>query len=439
MCYQDKYAEYLDSVPATAQKCRETGNRIVLGYTSDLDAILSWNTDRFNRLVEQYLKVPLTYEEEESIDSMEDFVRILGYFAVHGMGGEVAITSAEVVECIRKQFDIRYAMGGTCAQGAAALSVMGVPAVIHITDRSREVIDELDYPGLESVRDGKRVPMRECVSGLPPLLHLIIQFSKGDILRINNESYEVPLSNRMIAEYDNVHKILPVEPDFLSYIEQNAGRVCCYSVSGYNAIEDPAVAEERVAQFREHFRKVKEKNPNIKIYLESAHYISSHIRDMVYSGLAPWLDVLGMNEEELANLTARKSHPVNTEDLQSILTGLDYVLEQYPVKGIIMHSKDYSLYYGAPVEGIDMEKGLTLGNLMSGTRARIGRYGTMEDCRKTLELDLSPVGLRFAEELSHMELPHEAVLVPSRYMEKPACTVGLGDTFVAGVQICFAG
>ena len=87
---------------------------------------------------------------------------------------------------------------------------------------------------------------------------------------------------------------------------------------------------------------------------------------------------------------------------------------------------------------VDIEMGLTLGNLMSGTRARIGKYGTKEDCRKSLELGLSRIGLEFAERLSHIQRKHTAVLVPSRYMEKPRYTIGLGDTFVAGMQLCFA-
>ncbi len=144
-----------------------------------------------------------------------------------------------------------------------------------------------------------------------------------------------------------------------------------------------------------------------------------------------------MNEEELVDLTMKKAHPVDKESLESVLAGLDYLLELYPVKGIVMHSKDYSLYYGEAMEDIDLEMGLTLGNLMSGTRARIGRYGTQEECRESLKLDLSPTGVKFAEQLTAMELKHTAILVPSRYMEKPRYTIGLGDTFVAGMQMCF--
>lgn len=437
MGYQDKYSEYLESIPDAIQKCETSGNRLVLGYTSDLDAILSWNVDQFNELLTTYMDGPLYYEEEELINSMADFVRILSYYASKGLGGEAYIGSADVVDSIQAHFKLEYSLGGTCAQGAAALGTLGLPAIIHITDRSQEVIDRISYPSLESVRDGMTVPLCRCVSGEQPLLHLIIQYNKGDKLQIHGETYQVPVSNRMIVEYDNVHKIMPVETEFLTYIENHANQVYAYDVSGFSTIVDAAVAQERMEQVTAHFRKVKVANPTIKIYFESAHYISSQVRDIVYSRLSEFVDIMGMNEEELVHLAKSKGLAVDQNDASSVIDTLDRLLELYPVKGIIMHSKDYSLYCGSSMADVDIEKGLTLGNLLSGTRARIGRYGTLEDCRETLKLPLSPVGLEFAETLDHMELKHTAVVVPSRYMEKPVCTIGLGDTFVAGVQVCF--
>ncbi len=96
------------------------------------------------------------------------------------------------------------------------------------------------------------------------------------------------------------------------------------------------------------------------------------------------------------------------------------------------------MYYGSELYGINLEKALTLGNLLSGTRARVGHYGSLEECRESLKLGLSETGLRFYNELEEMHLDRKVYLVPSRYMEKPACTIGLGDTFVAGVQFAFA-
>ncbi len=438
MAYQDRYLEYLDSVPEIAERCFAVGGGPVLAYTSNLDVVVKWNADTFNELLDQYLKEEPSFTDEETIDDMEDFARIVSYFAIHGYGGEVEVTSKEVVEELKRLFEYRYELGGTCAQGSAALGAIGMPVLTHITDQSAEVIEWLDYKGMESTKDGKRVPIRECISGETPLLHLIVQYSKGDKIRVRGKEYEVALSNRIIIDYDQVHKIMPVRRDFLDYLEEHAEKISSYDISGFNAIREQEVLEGRIRELAEHYRIIKEKNPNIVIYFESAHYISSQIRDALYDGIGEYMDIMGMNEEELEDLTKRKAHPVDKEDIESVLNGLDYVLELYPAKGIVMHSKDYALYYGEPMATVDIEMGLTLGNLMSGTRARIGKYGTKEDCRKSLELGLSRIGLEFAERLSHIQRKHTAVLVPSRYMEKPRYTIGLGDTFVAGMQLCFA-
>ena len=92
------------------------------------------------------------------------------------------------------------------------------------------------------------------------------------------------------------------------------------------------------------------------------------------------------------------------------------------------------MYYGEKLDGIDVQKGLSIGNLLSGTRARVGHYGNCRECSESLKLPLSEVGLSFAEKLGGKQLEQIAVLVPSRYLEAPICTIGLGDTFVAGFQ-----
>lgn len=437
MAYIDKYRNYLESVPDVIERCRASKKRPVLAYTSNLDAIVKWDVDSFNRLLERYLEEEPCCEEGEAVGSMQDFAKIVSYYAVNGLGGEVEITSGGVIERLKDYFDIYYGLGGTCAQGAAALGTLGVPVLIHITDRSREVAKWLEDKRIESVNGHRSVPIKECVTGEKPLIHLIMQYDKGDVIRCGDREYEVPVSNRLIMGYDKVHKVMPVRQDFLEYLEEHAQMMCSYDISGFNAIVEPEVLKERIGQLAKHYRTLRSRNPQLKIYFESAHFISAGCRDLLYGTLAGHMDIMGMNEEELVDLAGKKACPVDKDDIRSVIKGLDHMLELYPVKGIVMHSKDYALYYGEMMEGVDVEMGLTLGSLMSGTRARIGRYGTIDDCRESLKLPLSPTGIRFAQALDEMELQHEAVLVPSRYMEKPRYTIGLGDTFVAGMQLCF--
>lgn len=438
MSYQDRYREYLDLVPERIERCRQTGQRPVLAYTSNLDAIVKWDADSFNRLLDKYLKEEPSFREEESVHNMEDFARIVSYFAINGYGGEVDIESQEVIDTLGQYFEIGYGLGGTCAQGTAALAEMGFPTLVHITDRSQEVIgDWMNADHIWTVNRSGLVPLSEHISGEAPLIHVIMQYTKGDIIKARGTEYEVKLSNRLIMGYDQVHKVMPVESSFLEYCEAHADKIYSYDISGFNAILDMDVMKERLSELSTHYQAVKKKNPECAIYFESAHFISSSIREYTYSVLTEYMHIMGMNEEELVDLTEKMQHQVDKDRIESVIEGLDYLLDIYPVTGIIMHSKDYSLYYGGEMPGVNLEMSLTLGNLMSGTRARIGRYGTWDDCLATLELPLSEIGVEFAGRLKEMALKHQAILVPSRYMEKPKSTIGLGDTFVAGAQIGF--
>ena len=439
MAYQDRYLEYLDMIPERISRCHQTNGLSVLAYSSNLDAVLKWDVDSFNRLLDDYLKEKPAFHQEESVDSMEDFARIVSYFAINGYGGEVDITSQKVIDKLNTYFEIEYGIGGTCAQGARALGKMELPILVHLTDCSKEVIlDWLDLRQISAVQNMQRVPLMECVSDKKPLLHVIVQYTKGDIIWVNGKAHEVPLSNRLIMGFDQVHKVLPIEPDFLRYCEEHAQSMYSYNISGFNAMLDLEILKEKLEDLVLHLKKVKANNPNCIIYLESAHYISSAIREYTYSMLAETIDILGMNEEELVNLTREMEQEVDVNDLRSILDGVEYLLQKYPIRGTVVHSKDYSLYFGEDISEIDLEMGMTLGNLMSATKARLGVPGTIEECQETLELPLSKIGMAYANELGTIGIKDKKViLVPSRYMETPKSTIGLGDTFVAGMQIGF--
>lgn len=435
--YRDRYQEYLESVPDMIQICKETENRPVLAYASNLDVLVKWDNETFNRFLENYLKEEPSFREGEEIACAEDLARILSYFAIHGLGGEVDITSREVIDILTEYFDVEYGLGGTCAQGAAALGSIGVPVLAHLTDRSKEVIEHMSGRGIESVENGRTVPVEACISQSEALQHFIVQYTKDDVIRIFGKEYRVKLSNRLIMGYDKVHKILPVREDFLEYCEKNADRMYSYDISGFNAVIGQDVMRERLERLVRHYKVVKERNPSCKIYFESAHFINNEIREYTYQTLSGVIDIMGMNEEELADLTDTRGYRVDKDSLPSVLGGLEKLLKVYQVHGFVVHSKDYALYFGKDMPDIDLEKGLTLGNLLSGTRARTGRYGSFADCKETLKLSLSETGLAFAEQLEKQGSAYKAVLVPSRYMEKPAATIGLGDSFVAGMQMCF--
>ena len=437
MCTREGDESYLRQIPEDIRKYKAGKDRLIFGYTSDLDVIIEWDKAVINKIISVYLREEPSIKECESIDSMETFARIISYYMIHGLGGEIEITNGEVVETLEEQFRSHCALGGTCAQAACALGMMGFPSIVHITDRSKEVSHLMDGLGIEVTDLSGKRPIAEGSCGEPPVKHLILQYPKGARIAVLGKEYVTSISNRIILDYDKIHKYVPIETGFLEYCEGHADDVLAYSCSGFNGIIDPAIMTGLAEKLSRHYRKIKKLNPNCIIYLESAHYMSAEVNNIVYERLAGSIDLLGMNEEELTGYAQKHGMRVNTDEISLIPEILEIVLERYSLRGIVLHTKDYALYYGDPIGNVDFSRGLALGNLMAGTRARIGRYGNYEECRGTLQLPMSPIGIAYREQLEKIPSHHLVCLVPSRYMEHPVYTIGLGDTFVAGFMIAF--
>lgn len=437
MSYQDKYQEYLNQIPKDIEVCYETGKRHVLAYTSNCDVILVWNIHVYNKILKKFLNEEPSFKDGDTIDTMEDFARITSYYLMQGIGGNFDITNLQVCQYLKEHFTSEVALGGTCAQAAAALGTLGFPVNVHLTDVSEEVCKLMNMDGMSVISEGQIVPIMNQVSKEPPVYHFVLQFSKDDKMIVRGKEVEIPLSNRLIMFYDTVHKEVPVEEQFLEYWNSHADRMYSYLVSGFDAIIDLEVMKMRITKLEEHFKKMRLQNPGFVFYFEGAFYMNPKIKELANDMIGKYADILGMNEEELIAQVGRFGKIIDVNSLQAVIEGVEMILSKYSVKGVILHTKDYSMYCGKKLEGIDIEKGLTMGNLLSGTRARIGKYGTLEECGTSLKLLLSEVGLRFAREIKHIKTGKEVCIVPSRYLEHPKYTIGLGDTFVAGVHTCF--
>ncbi len=437
--HQDRYEQCYEQLPADVHACLESGRRIVFGYTSDLDVAIEWNGETFSEILSAYLKEEPRHLPGDVIDSMPSFARIVSSYMIHGLGGEIDITDNAVCEYLESRFKAARILGGTCAQGATVLTAIGLPVLVHITDKSREVSRLMDGPGVRVVAREGVVPIMEGASAEPPVRHFILQYPKGIRITANGVIYEVPASNRLIMDFDEIHKYLPLDRHFLDYCETFADGLRVYSVSGFNAILDAGIMEQRTDELAVHYGRVKSRNPDCMIYLEDAHYLRFDLKELLFSKFAGLVDVFGMNDEELVDHAMRLGFRTDREDLSSVLHGLDALLRRYSMRGIVLHTKDYSLFYGSELEGVDVAKGLTLGNILAGTRARTGRYGSYEDCGETLRLPLSPRGIAFSEQLARMKTGKCVHLVPSLYMDRPTYTIGLGDTFMGGFLISLQG
>lgn len=437
--YLDRYADYLEKLQEEVTRGQPEERRPLVGFCSNADVVLSWDAASYNRILQKYLHTRPDQGRNGQIASMEDFARISSWYITQGIGGNMDISNAGVCEELLEIFQTEPALGGTGAQAAAALGAMGIPADVHLTDRSRPVCTMLSGRGIMMIEDGEPINVEDCQDQASPVYHFILQFRKDDVIQINGENFRIPCSNRLILFYDPIHRLLPIAADYCAYYEQNSRNLTSYLLSGFDAVVDASVIEERLEMLSGHIAKVKERNPQMACYLEGAFYLNPEVKTKVMRQLGALADVVGMNEEELAEAVTEFGRKIDLDDAPQVLDGVKLYMEEFGLCGIVLHTKDYAMYYGKPLDGVDVEQGLTLGNLMAATRARTGRYGSLEDCRESLSLPLSERGKAFVQAFSDFAGQEDTVLVavPSRYMEHPRYTIGLGDTFTAGVQISF--
>ncbi|NLL78105.1 MAG: hypothetical protein GX235_12845 [Clostridiales bacterium] len=437
MPYVDKYKQYLDENPLLVAYSKEELKAPVFAYTSNLDVVLGWDSKIYNEILDAYLKEEPYVKEGDVMNTLEDFARISSYYLMRGLGGNFDITNIEVCNYLKEKFVSEFALGGTCAQAAAAIGTMGFPVNVHLTDRCKQVSEMMDHEGTTVIKDNKKVPIMQGISDEEPVYHFILQFNKGDKIRILGREVEIPLSNRLILFYDTVHKEVPIMQEFLEYWDRSSQSPSSYLISGFDAIIDPEVMKKRLLELEPYLECMRTKHPETVIYFEGAFYMNPKVKEQASDMFGRYAHIFGMNEEELEQQAKRFGYEIDVEKIEDVLKGLEVILSKYPVKGIILHTKDYAMYYGVELEGVDIERGLTMGNIMSATRARIGRYGNPEECRETLALALSERGLQFAQAAEDRETDRMIKVVPSRYLEHPKYTIGLGDTFTAGVHICF--
>ena len=437
--YADRYATYLAGIPKkTASKKQH--RQPLLGFCSNLDVVLLWDVSKYNHLLSQHLHGQPEQGLGKPITSIEDFAKITSWYISRGLGGNAEITNADVCTCLQELFSSEESLGGTCAQAAAALGAMGFSVDAHLTDQSMEVCRLLEDKGTMVIEGNMRIPTRKCSCPKEPIYHIILQYQKDDELIIGDEKIKIPCSNRLIFFYDSVHKNFPISEDFLRYHEQAAPSPSSYLLSGFDAISEMPILQERLDTLTAHLKVMRQNHPSTIFYLEGAFYLNPEIKRQLMRRLCPMMDIVGMNEEELAEQLQDLGDRIDLSDAWQVLSGLNKLRSVYGMQGVVLHTKDYALYYGKDIPGHDLEEGLTLGNVMAATRARLGKYGTIEECRSTLLLPISEAGATFAEQMLRVAvLPkgEQLIIVPSRYMEHPRYTIGLGDTFTAGVQTCF--
>ncbi len=405
------------------------------GYTSNLDKITNNSLHTINELLKKYTCTQ-NRKPGSALSGPVDFLEAVLYYASRGLGAEFSITS-ELSHFLATNFVCHDGIGGTAAQSAMAIGTLGYPVILHQTDSSVELVRQLQQANLYLVDNGEIIHCTKHSGTTSPMPHYIIQLQKGSHLYANGRDILIPESNRLIFNFDSINPVLKLNSDYLNFIEHNAHRFCSHIISGFNVISDDSVLEQRIGMIIDHLKKTRLANPEIIFYFEDAFYYSMQKKVELYHKLIPYVDILSLNEEELVQLAELSSFSIEADSPLNIVRAVEHLVSCFgPRMGIVLHTKNYSMYLGRKTKA-DMQKGLAAGNLVAAAKALTGQYGTVQTIMECLNMPLSQYGMLFCKELQNIPLNYQINIVPTKYIEAPQFTIGLGDSFIGGIQTCF--
>jgi ADP-dependent phosphofructokinase/glucokinase len=308
----------------------------------------------------------------------------------------------------------RVQVGGTGPQAAWALGALGAPSVMALARRGREQLSVLPE-GVLLCAGAELVPAHALVTseGEAAARHEILEFSSGTLWA----GRRLRRPSRVILRFAPI--ALEVDFEFLAMQEGLSAKASAALLSGLNGLGDKDVDS---LEWAVHLSRIWKENEIALRHLELGDSSRpSEFRDIVV-GLRGLYSSVGLSASELEKFWRLSSDlPTSALELAKILD----------CSCLVVHADRWSLaaHRGDRAQVVQR---LMAGNLLAAARAERG--APQRDVRPAdgseYSLDLPRSGA--------MENGWWIECVPTPHLRSPASTIGLGDTFTAGVILAGA-
>lgn len=310
----------------------------------------------------------------------------------------------------------RVQVGGTGPQAAWALDVLGAPTIMALESRSPEQVRVL-APDILVCREGRTLPVHELRAD-----------ADGDAAPIRNEILEFPGGSGLLGDHaDRSHRVIvrfaPValerDEHFMAMQAELGPNAGAALVAGFNGLE---VSDGASVEWASRLLRVwQECGPSLR-HLELGDTSRPGDLRTILAGLRGLNSSLGLSLSELLTLWGAST------DVAAKALDLALGLE---CPSIVVHADRWSLAVHHSDAGAAVRRLMT-GNLLASARAAAGAPRG----------DVTPVSYAtYAEDVPEsgpLDGGWRVDCVPTPFVPRPASTIGLGDTFTAGLLLAAA-
>ena len=447
-----------------------------VAYNSNIDAIKHLTEADLSKLIGLFKETEImerieTYPRE--IKDPIDFMARLLISMREGKAAEIPTYNSDVHEWLKEHLGFDYAhIGGQAGIISNFLSSLGLKkVVVYVPWLSQEQAeyfvdtDNLWHPKVENGKVFLKHPREAFKPNIESKVNWILEYSTNLNVSCDGRNFKVPRNNRLIISshpkwlrldmerevYEQLNSIFPIDGAMLS---------------GYQLItekyEDGSTYQDHVARSVQVIEKLKSLNPELRIHVELTSIQNRVIRKAILTEIvAKHVHSLGLDTMEIANALnvlghEELSYSVITKEeygITSIYQGAVQLLKDLSLERVHVHSLGFYiciLVKDHPLTLKEHRGFLLFSSTLAAAKAIRGNIENFMEAEVGLEVPISSDGIEGLEnfkiycvgrklctleefESGYLYGPdHDAVIIPTKIVNKPKATVGIGDVISAG-------
>jgi len=439
---------------------------VIDGYirlTSDIIEPLLQNNPSFK----QAAKEGCVGKAPPEILTPEDFIEGMFYSVFRGSALQRMIRSEETYQWVLETFgpgELR--LGGTSGNMARALVPLNIPVTVYANPLTQELADLFgDHKTLWVIQqNGEKYVLQSPKQAANEegifAIHWIFEYGTDFKMMLDGKRIHPNRANRYIPSWNPRNNQFRMSPQFaegfLSLIDQYEYLL----FSGFHILSesypDGSTCYDVVRPLGEYIQTVHTKKPELKIHLEMASIGSVEVRKAVFRYILPHVNSVGLNETELPLLLELFGIDMVDDILGDAPTSHEYakacveILDRTKIERVHFHNLGYYLCverkpWNSPQDSRDA---LLFAAIMASARAQNGLFTSPDDIKEGLSTAIGVLGMNEISHLSHeLQQPsiaregigkingYHLTTIPTKLVEKPLFTVGLGDTISSGALL----
>lgn len=336
--------------------------------------------------------------------------------ARQGIGGEMRIDWPQGPAWLEANLPITLGLGGTGAQAAQMLATLGAPSLVAVGDRTARQIERF-HPevGLAGPDGPTTMGSVQGHAGIGKQAHYIIEFRAGTRMG----GHVLPRSSRIICRFGD--DPLEDDPPFEAQSIRLAGQAGAAILAGYNEV--PALLMEQSLRHTAGLARAWREAGLRLIHLELGDFHDMNDAWTIFAGLHGAICSVGLSLSELDKLMPGSGPVASRAACLGERLGIDRVAVHYDTYALALTKDDPALELEA----------LMTGSLLASTRAANGKVTVPRQIAQAAifkPAPLPPIGRSGAWNIATCATP---------WLHRPAATIGLGDTFLAGTLLVLGG